>query len=190
MADELWVWRHPRPQQVEGRCIGRTDVPVDPRRARRLARRIQRVARTNGLPLLIWTSPLQRCADVGRWLRRWGWTHRIDTALSEMDFGAWDGQPWSAIARAEVEAWNADFAAHPPGGGESVTAMLARVRAWQHSGIVLMVGHAGWMRARRWSDTSTDSPLTSTQFPAAPKYGALWKLGTAPQQRSGVAVRR
>ena len=181
MADELWVWRHPRPQHVEGRCIGRSDVPVDPRRARRLARRIQSVTRVNGLPKIIWTSPLQRCADVGRWLKRWGWTHRIDGRLSEMDFGVWDGQSWSAIARAEVEAWNADFAGYAPGGGESVRAMLTRVRAWQHNGIILMVGHAGWMRARRWSDASTNAPVTSTEFPSAPQYGALWKLGTAPQ---------
>ena len=176
MADELWVWRHPRPRQVEGRCIGRTDVPVDPRRARRLARRIQRAARTNELPHLIWTSPLQRCADVGRWLKRWGWTHRIDAALSEMDFGAWDGKSWSAIARAEVEAWNADFASYAPGGGESVAHLLARVRAWQPGSIRLIVGHAGWMRARRWSTAAASAPLTSTEFPQAPKYGVLWKF--------------
>ena len=181
MADELWVWRHPRPQHVEGRCIGRTDVPIDPRRARRLARQIQRAARVNGLPHVVWTSPLQRCADVGRWLKRWGWTHRIDAALSEMDFGAWDGKSWSAIARDEVEAWNADFASYAPGSGESVTALLARVRLWQRSGITLMVGHAGWMRARRWSESAKNTPLTATAFPAAPKYGALWKYGVAPQ---------
>ena len=190
----IFAWRHPRPQQVNAlakdRCIGRTDVPVDPRRARRLARRIARSAHEHGLPHIIWTSPLQRCADVGRWLRRWGWRHHIDTALIEMDFGAWDGLPWGEIARAEVEAWNNGFAHYAPGGGESLTDVLTRVAAWQpgdgasgaanQPGPVLIVAHAGWMRARRWldqRDAANAAPLTSATLPAAPGYGTLWKLG-------------
>ena len=195
----IFAWRHPRPQQANaqdgGLCIGRTDVPVDPRRARRLARRIERSAHEHDLPRVIWTSPLQRCADVGRWLRRWGWRHHIDAALIEMDFGAWDGLPWSAIAHAEVEAWNENFAHYKPGGGESLTEVLTRVAAWQsgnHSGNqpanhaanqpgpVLIVAHAGWMRARRWLDehnAANAALLTSATLPTAPSYGALWKLG-------------
>ena len=81
----LWVWRHPKPDGVAGRCVGRTDVPVDPRRSKRLARRIQATARREHLPRVVFTSPLQRAADVGRWLRRWGWAHRVDAALLETD---------------------------------------------------------------------------------------------------------
>lgn len=183
----IWAWRHPQPQDIAGRCIGHTDVPVDPRRAKRLARRIARSAHLNRLPHVIWTSPLQRCADVGRWLRRWGWRHHIDAALIEMDFGAWDGLPWSAIARAQVDAWNQHFAHYAPGGGESLTGVLTRAAAWQpgtvpanQSGPVLIVAHAGWMRARRWLDQcvmATTVPLTSATLPAAPAYGRLWKLG-------------
>ena len=100
---ELLVWRHPRPIDAAGRCIGRTDLRVDPRRARRLADRIAATARREHLPREIWTSPLARCADVGHWLaRRHRFVHRIDPRLAELDFGAWDGLPWSAISPAEV----------------------------------------------------------------------------------------
>ena len=181
--DVIWAWRHPRPERVEGYGIGRTDAAVDPRRARRLARRIQRVARANHLSHEIWTSPLHRCADVGRWLRRWGWVHRIDAALIEMDFGAWDGKPWSAIARQEMEAWNQDFSGYAPGGGESLTAVLVRAAGWRGAGVKLVVAHAGWMRARRWNETAPAPPDTAAAFPAGPAYGVLWKLqGTAPAQ--------
>ena len=179
---DIWAWRHPRPHRVDGYCIGRTDVALDPRRARRLARRIQRAARLHGLPREVWTSPLRRCADVGRWLKRWGWTHHIDAALLEMDFGRWDGQPWSAIAHAEIEAWNREIAHYAPGGGEAFSALLARAARWAHAarwrgdGVVIVVAHAGWMRARRWLEDSSEAPAQYDALPAAPSYGALWKL--------------
>ena len=178
-----WVWRHPAPQGVAGRCIGRTDVAVDPRRAKRLARRIQAVARREGLARVVHTSPLRRCADVGRWLRRWGWTHVIDAALLEMDFGAWDGLPWHAIGQSEVDAWCAAFATHGPGGGEPLVQMLQRAAAWQPRARVgtgqaaVMVGHAGWMLARRWALTHAPAEWpTATDWPRPPAYGCCWRV--------------
>lgn len=177
-AAEVWAWRHPRPEGAAGRCIGRTDLRLDPRKARRLARRIERAARRHGLPRVVWTSPLRRCRDVGRVLRRRGWVHRIDAALLEADFGAWDGLPWTRIARAEVDAWCADFAAHRPGGGEALAQVLARAAAWPDAGVGpwLVVAHAGWMLARRWAGEHGAPPREAAVWPAAPAYGTLWRL--------------
>lgn len=122
----LTAWRHPKPRDVAGRCIGRTDVPVDRRKAKRLAHRIRAFARRGNWPRVVWTSPLRRSADVGRWLARWGWRHHIDVRLIECDFGAWDGRAWAEIGRAEIDAWTADFGAYAPGCGESVSALMAR----------------------------------------------------------------
>ena len=97
-AAALLAWRHPPARGAQGRCIGRTDLPVDPRRAKRLAHRIRDRARRAGLPRQVVTSPLQRSAAVGRWLARWGWRHRVDPALSEVDFGAWDAKPWAELS--------------------------------------------------------------------------------------------
>ena len=102
----LNVWRHPKPEGVAGRCIGHTDVPVDRRKSKRLAHRIRAWARRHGAAHEVITSPLRRGADVGRWLARWGWRHRIDVRLIEVNFGRWDGQAWEAIGPTAVPcAW-------------------------------------------------------------------------------------
>lgn len=171
----LLAWRHPRPEGAAGRCIGaRSDLPVHWRRSKRLARRIQATARRERLPHFIHSSPLARCRDVGAWLRRWGWRHRIDAALLELDFGSWDGKTWPQIGQAAVEAWCADFSAHRPGGGESLQALLQRARAWQTTGTpALLVTHGGWMLARGWQG---EAPAGATDWPAAPRYGELRRL--------------
>jgi alpha-ribazole phosphatase len=195
LAAPVLAWRHPRPQGFQGRCIGRTDLPIDRRKAKRLAHRIRQAARRHGWPRVVHTSPLRRCADVGRWLRRWGWRHHVDGALLEMDFGRWDGQPWSAIARAEVDAWVADFAGHAPGGGESLRDMLNRVAVWPQAGREaplaregdaaprpeprLLVAHAGWMLARQWLLAHDAPPGSAADWPRAPAYGQARALGHA-----------
>lgn len=172
---DLWVWRHPRPEGAAGRCVGAgSDLPVHWRRAKRLARRIQARARRARLPHCIHTSPLARCRAVGRWLRRWGWQHRVDAALLELDFGRWEGKTWPAIGQAEVDAWCADFAQHAPGGGESLSQLLARARAWQPAQRpALLVSHGGWMLARAWAGPP---PQEAAAWPAAPRYGEMRRL--------------
>lgn len=174
-AAELWVWRHPRPEGAAGRCIGAgSDLPVHWRRAKRLARRIQQVARRERLPHIVHSSPLRRCADVGRWLRRWGWQLRQDPTLLELDFGAWDGRPWDRIAKAEIDAWVDDFAAHAPGGGESLLALLARAAHWRPAAGRIVIGHGGWMLARRWLALYGERLPAAADWPRPPAYGECW----------------
>lgn len=198
-AIELWAWRHPRPFGASGRCIGHTDLSVDPRRARRLAHRIERAVRDAGLPREVWTSPLSRCADVGRLLGRRGFAHRIDARLAELDFGAWDGQPWNAIGAEEFAKWEADFAGHRPGGGESLASLMQRASAFlgdrsasrgaaittaeggAAAGLaaaspatpaVLVIGHAGWINAVRM----LGQPVQAARWPAPIGYGSMVRL--------------
>lgn len=172
----VWLWRHPRPTGHTGRCIGRHDVPVDPRKARRLARRIHAHALRHGLPREVYTSPLRRAHAVGFHLRSLGWRHHVDPCLWEADFGAWDGLAWQDIPTHEVDAWVADFADHRPGGGESLRQTLQRAAHWQapRPGITV-VGHAGWMLARRWvADHGLAHMPLADEWPVPPAYGACW----------------
>jgi alpha-ribazole phosphatase len=169
----LLVWRHPRPIGAAGRCIGLTDVPVDRRKAKRLAHRIRRYARRHGRPRVVWTSQLARAADVGRWLRRWGWQHRIDRRLSELDFGHWDGRAWTGIPQSEVDTWCEAFAVNAAGGGECVAALMARCAAFleEHRDEPLhIVGHAGWMNSARWVLDAKPAPHLASEWPAAVAY--------------------
>lgn len=194
---ECWVWRHPRPQGVAGRCIGQTDVPVDRRKAKRLAHRIRqqvrRQARLHGVPRVVLTSPLQRCAMVGRILRSWGWRHQVDATLLEMDFGCWDGQAWRDIDQAKVDAWCADFLQHRPGDGESLADVFQRVDAWVENSLMaqgasnetrLVIGHAGWMLALQWRMTRHDLPEQAAQWPAPPAYGQCLQIRLRGQSRT------
>jgi alpha-ribazole phosphatase len=171
------LWRHPKPMGVQGRCIGQTDVPVDHRRAKRLAHCIRARARREGWPCIVCTSPLRRCRLVGRYLRSWGWRHEVHPALLEMSFGRWDGLSWMDVSHAEVDAWCADFADAAPGGGETLRQMLARAGAWQapqdHCSVV---AHAGWMLARHWVQTHAECevPTQALQWPKAPGYLEHW----------------
>ena len=179
---ELIVWRHPRPQGVEGRCIGQVDVPVDRRKAKRLAHRIRHYARRERLfeqqAPVIWTSPLRRSFDVGRVLRSWGWVQRVDARLSELNFGGWDGQAWSQIAKEDIDAWCDNFADARPGEGESVSQLLARCGEFlsarqselQPQPWCCLVGHAGWISSLMWIRKCHKSMPTATDWPAAIGY--------------------
>ncbi|MGM9480529.1 histidine phosphatase family protein [Roseateles sp. NT4] len=169
------IWRHPKPVGAEGRCIGgRTDLPVDPRKAKRLAHRIRTHARRNMLAREVVTSPLARSAAVGRWLERWGFRWQIDPALAEMDFGRWDGQSWRDIPAEEFERWMRDFRSFDFDGGESLNALLARAAGWQPP-CALAVGHGGWINARHWQG---GLPTPST-WPRPPAYGRPTSIPSA-----------
>jgi alpha-ribazole phosphatase len=181
VAPGFVVWRHPQPRGVQGRCIGHTDVLVDRRKAKRLAHQIRHWARRHGAARVVLTSPLQRAASVGRVLAGWGWLHRIDARLSEMDFGQWDGLHWNLVGASALDTWCADFAAHRPGGAESVAELLARCAAFlaepQADAPVCVVGHAGWISAAQWLQSAGTQTPTATQWPAAVRYASRVMLG-------------
>ena len=171
----LCVWRHPRAIGAAGRCIGRTDLAVDSRKAKRLAHRIRGHARRHSLPREVCTSSLQRSADVGRWLARWGWRHRVDAALDEVDFGAWDGQSWDEIGESGVAAWCDDFAVYTGHGGESVSMLFERCSRWvaevSRRAACCFVGHAGWINAVSLLDSGRQVPLRASDWPPPPRHG-------------------
>jgi alpha-ribazole phosphatase len=174
-ATQLLAWRHPKAYGAAGRCIGQTDLLVDARKAKRLAHRIRAVARRESLPRVVTVSALRRARDVGRWLARWGWHVQVDARLNELNFGAWDGRPWSTIAWSDVQAWQDDLMHHAPGGGESLAALAARVRSFLAEpapATRLVVTHGGWLNA--WLHVPAGATaLAATDWPPAPAHMSL-----------------
>lgn len=180
----MHAWRHPAPKGAAGRCVGaRTDLPVDRRKAKRLAHRIRTVARREGLPRAVATSPLARCRDVGRCLRRFGFRHVVEEGLVELDFGDWDGRRWDEIGLSEVGAWADDLAGHAPGGGETVRALLARVASvCAQPPAALLVTHGGWLSAATWWLCGGPQAPSAAEWPRAPGYGGRVRLTRAAGQ--------
>lgn len=138
----LFLIRHPPPAIEAGRCYGRLDVP-----ARAVAEHAARLAPLLPPGIAVVASPLARCRALAEALSP---APTYDARLMEIDFGAWEGLPWSAIGPDALDAWAADLMHHAPPGGESVARLAARVRAWaaeQAAEIPLaVVTHAGVMR--------------------------------------------
>lgn len=148
---KLWLVRHAQPLVAPGVCYGALDVPVDPHATRQAA---QALAQALPQSLQVISSPLQRCERLAHALQglRPDLTYKTDARLAEMNFGAWEGQPWDAIARTELDAWTDDFAHWRCGGGENVQDFMARVAAaWDARCAgkqpTVWITHAGVIRA-------------------------------------------
>ena len=144
---ELVLVRHPQPDVAPGICYGRSDLGASPAGIAAVVRSLREQGLPGGLP--VFASPLRRCAELAVQLS----LHvNFDARLAEMDFGAWEMQPWDTIPRAEVDAWSADLLHYRPGGGENVLDVARRVAAFldhlRQAGHtrVLLVCHAGSMR--------------------------------------------
>ena len=145
--------RHPRPRVGSRICYGRLNVALAEPAATGAAALLAAILAAGDGPVeRIITSPLSRAQDVARAVAaQTGATLHTDDRLAEMDFGAWEGQAWSVIPRAEIDAWAADPLRYRPGGGEAVADVLLRVRrAWtgiaSSADTTLLVTHAGPIR--------------------------------------------
>lgn len=129
-----------------GRIQGRTDISLDTEAQAQLA----------GLRLpapwdraAIWSSPLQRAVQTALLVsEREPMTH---AALTEMDWGRWEGQKRTDLHAdpssdyRHIEDWGWD---HAPPGGESPAEVRARVLPWAQglTGNTVAVCHIGVMR--------------------------------------------
>lgn len=177
----LWLARHAQPLVAPGICYGALDLRADPAAT---ADSAQKLAAALPGAITLWHSPLQRCEQLAHALLalRPDLTLQSDARLAELDFGTWEGRAWSGIARADIDAWTAQFAHHRPGGGESLAGMLDRVaaalhRARQHCAQgqdVLWISHAGVARCVQWLLHAAPGHLPrADQWPtSAPGYGA------------------
>jgi len=135
---------------AEGRFCGSTDVPlsdVGRRQAQLLARRLQPIRVE-----CLYSSPLGRTRETARLIGEpIGRETVVDPRLTELNYGAWEGQTLEEFKRAYpaiYRAWDADPANVAPPGGETGVQLIERVMpfmaevAQRHpSGNVVVVCH-------------------------------------------------
>lgn len=140
--------RHPPVQVAPGTCYGRLDLACGPGAGGEIAALLRILPPATAVR----SSPARRCmALAGAIAARDGLAPLAEPRLHELDFGAWEGRPWSAIDRAESDAWAADPMRVAPPGGETFAALLDRVAAAlaETPPGAVVVTHAGVIRAAR-----------------------------------------
>ena len=186
----LWLVRHAQPLVAPGTCYGALDVLADPAATRAAAERL-----AAALPpgAQVFHSTLQRCELLALDLQalRPDLASKADVRLSEMDFGSWEGRTWADIGKPAIDTWTAAFAHHAPGGGESLSAMLARVSLALHDARrqcteeatqdVVWITHAGVARCVAWLQKAQEkghdgvTPQPEEWPVAAPAWGD-WEI--------------
>ena len=163
---ELVLVRHTRPLVAGDICHGATDLGLAPTFEDEAARVVASLPPAERLV----TSPLGRCRRLAE---RIGAAQSlapvVDGRLREMDFGRWEGVPWDAIPRAELDAWAADFLHARPHGGESVHMLCERARSaiadYRQTGVShILVTHAGVIKAVRAQDRHPDAWNSNVEF--------------------------
>ncbi|MCD2512891.1 histidine phosphatase family protein [Comamonas endophytica] len=181
MTRRLWLVRHAAPLVAPGICYGRLDLAADAQATRQAA---QALAEALPARAAVRHSPLRRCVQLAEALQalRPELRSQPDARLQEMDFGAWEGQPWEAVPRAELDAWAGDLHGYAPGGGEPLAAMLARIAgALDASGEgeeadVVWITHAGVARCVHWLRAHPQKTATAAQWTQAAPAPGQWTI--------------
>ncbi len=171
--------------ELPGRLHGRTDPPLSPHGWQQFAR--QTAGRTFDAVV---ASPRRRALLLAEHLARArGLPLRVDEDWAELDFGDWDGRApeelqSDAATAAALAALYASAEAPPPPGGETWSALQARVGraldrliAAPESAGTLVVTHAGPIRA-------------AITLAAAIPFASLWALRIDPGTRVTLQVGR
>lgn len=167
----LHLVRHPRPRVEAGICYGQLDLVAENVEA---AADALRSRLSSGLP--VWSSPLQRCRHLAEALHP---SPRLDVRLAEINFGDWEGRPWDAIPRQQIDAWASDVAHFVPPGGESPFMLQQRALEFvaglavpeavlvTHAGVIrVLLAHWRNLPPERWSELVFDyGSLTTVELP-------------------------
>jgi broad specificity phosphatase PhoE len=124
-----------------------------------------------------WCGPEKRTRQTAELL---GLRAETDSRLADLDHGAWRGSVLSTVSPADLTVWLTD-PTQAPHGGESVVALVARVRQWLASmgtrpGNVVAVTHPAVIRAAIL--VTLDSPPKS-----------FWRIDIAPTSRTVMHLR-
>ena len=206
----LWLVRHGLTAwNMQQRFCGHTDIPLSARgrvQARWLARQLR-----NEAIAIIYTSDLARARETAETIagqRARAVPVKVSAAWREMDFGAWEGLTYAAIAEQFKDqlGFFTDPEQCSPPGGESLAQMLQRIQAQLAAitcssgeppeGDVVVVSHGGPLRillcsvlgmpfARQWQLRLDPGSLSAIDLLPTGERAVLALLNVRGSTRAG-----
>ncbi|EMY77238.1 alpha-ribazole phosphatase [Leptospira weilii serovar Ranarum str. ICFT] len=149
---ELYLIRHTTPDVLPGTCYGRTDVPL----IADFYQEFQSIPKKIDVVFdRLYSSPSSRCGNLAEFIKQ---NNSIEleysNLLMELDFGLWEGKPWSEIPEKESVSWTKDFVNVRTPGGESYLELYERIEGFLEKILnsfsnekIGIVTHAGVIRA-------------------------------------------
>ncbi|EMJ90634.1 alpha-ribazole phosphatase [Leptospira alstonii] len=149
---ELYLIRHTTSDVPHGTCYGKTDVPLVPSFQSEFQTVLEKFEQ---LPDRFYSSPSSRCGNLAEFLKQENSIElEYSNLLMELDFGLWEGKPWSEIPEKESVSWTKDFVNVRTPGGESYSELYRRVEEFLEKILnsfpnekIGIVTHAGVIRA-------------------------------------------
>ena len=165
----LILVRHGRTAANAGGLLqGRRDLPLDELGEQQAAAVAASLAARPDIERIV-TSPLLRARQTAEAISAaTGAPITVDEAWIELDYGAWDGTPLTAVPPAAWAEWRRDPAFAPPG-GESLREVAARVEGAASS---LLDGLAASA-----ASTSTVGAVVVVSHVSPIKAAVCWALG-------------
>jgi broad specificity phosphatase PhoE len=133
MTTRFMLARHATCAQTEHVLLGRSvDAALDERGRRQAIALAQRVM--SARPALVLTSPRRRARETAHAIvAHTGCPLQIAAVLDELDFGAWEGQAFAALAREpHWQRWNRERSRCRTPAGDSMLTAQARIVDYLH----------------------------------------------------------
>jgi alpha-ribazole phosphatase len=173
---QIYLVRHTKVDVPSGICYGSSDVPLAPSfliEAKKVSEQIQ------GIPFdTVYSSPLSRCTQLANILSPEEYI--TDPRLVELNFGAWEGQPWDNIFQHPFgKEWMDNYLELPCPGGESYHDLHHRVTSFisalDHNKNTLIISHAGVIMV--FLSICKKIPLREL-FDLKVTYGSVWQISS------------
>ena len=143
---EIFLIRHTTPVLSPGLIYGKLEVPLSTTFNEELE--IIKSKLPDGLNK-VFSSPSSRCTELSKEIDS---DFQIDTRLTELDFGDWEGKTWNTVDQVALQIWMNDFVNEQVPGGESMMQMHSRVNEFRDDLLQMnykkvgVVTHAGVIR--------------------------------------------
>jgi alpha-ribazole phosphatase len=149
---DIYLVRHTAVYNPNKLCYGQAEIPLEENFTSDFNWIEENLSHALAINSIVYSSSLRRCTKLATYLSEDNFT--VDDQLKELNFGAWELQPWDNINPKQLNPWMADFVNYTVPKGENFIDLASRcLEFWNqikeneiHENIIV-VTHAGVIRS-------------------------------------------